>query len=394
MMDASLIWQALFWSCAFLGSYAYVAYPALIWCLSRIFGDRKGFVEVTNSSDHSASLPSVALIIAAYNEETVIQQRITNAAAMDYPSDRLRIVIASDGSSDQTNAIVRRCGESRVTLLDYPQRRGKASVLNSAMEAVDAEIVLLSDANTEIDPAAARKLVRWFRDPTIGAVCGRLVLRDASMGRNSDGLYWRYETFLKCCEGRIGGLLGSNGAIYAIRRKLYQPIPANTIVDDFVIPLLARLRTGCRLVYDYEAVAFEETPENVGAEFHRRARIGAGGFQSIGMLWRLLNPRHGWVSFTFLSHKILRWLCPFFMLGCFLASVMLCYQPLYRWLLVGQVVFYLVSLAATLAPRGIRIPKLVRLATMFSSMNAALLAGFVRWGFGLQGGTWRRTSRG
>src|SRR5262249_30950742 len=148
-------------------------------------------------------------------------------------------------------------------------------------------------------------------------VCGRLVLTDPATGCNVDSYYWRYETFLKRCEGRLGALLGANGAIYAIRRELYTPIPGNTIVDDFVIPLRAKLRTGCRIVYDGDAVAREETPPNVGAEFHRRSRIGAGGFQSIGLLWRLLNPRSGWVAFTFFSHKILRWVCPFFLVAAF-----------------------------------------------------------------------------
>jgi cellulose synthase/poly-beta-1,6-N-acetylglucosamine synthase-like glycosyltransferase len=206
-------------------------------------------------------------------------------------------------------------------------------------------------------------------------------------------MYWKYETFLKRCEGRLGGLLGANGAIYAIRRNLYQQIPSNTIVDDFVIPLLARLRTGCRIVYDYDAVAREETAASVGAEFDRRARIGAGGFRSIGLLWRLLDPRRGWVSLTFLSHKILRWFCPFFMLGALLSSVLLWHDPIHRLLLGGQSLFYSAALVTTLAPDRVRLPKPLRLAAMFVSMNGALLIGFVRWAKGNQSGMWRRTSR-
>src|SRR5262249_2777016 len=157
-----------------------------------------------------------------------------------------------------------------------------------------------------------------------------------------------------------------------IRRELYTPIPGNTIVDDFVIPLRAKLRTGCRIVYDGDAVAREETPPNVGAEFHRRSRIGAGGFQSIGLLWRLLNPRSGWVAFTFFSHKILRWVCPFFLVAAFVTNLFLWRQPLYWNLLVGQSAFYLTSLLAAFAPVHFRPLRPVRLTTMFTAMNFAL----------------------
>jgi cellulose synthase/poly-beta-1,6-N-acetylglucosamine synthase-like glycosyltransferase len=278
-------------------------------------------------------------------------------------------------------------------LLDYPERRGKATALNDSFKELTGEIVVLSDANTFTDAGAVRKLVRWFRDPEVGVVCGRLVLTDPATGRNVDSYYWRYETFLKKCEGLLGALLGANGAIYAIRRAMYSPIPGNTIVDDFVIPLRARLRTGCRIVYDCEAVAREETPSSVGAEFHRRSRIGAGGFQSIGMLWRLLSPRHGWVSFTFFSHKVLRWIGPFLLVGALVTNLLLWPDRLYLNFLVGQAAFYLTSLLAAFVPGRIRLFKPLRLTTMFTAMNAALLFGFCRWLRGTQKGTWKRTVR-
>ncbi len=156
---------------------------------------------------------------------------------MDYPRDRLQVVVASDGSSDETAEIVRRYTDRGIRLLDYQPNRGKSATLNAAIAETGGEILVLSDANTEYESVAIRKLVRWFRDPQIHTVCGRLVLRDPRQGQNVDGLYWRYETFLKTCEGTLGALLGANGGIYAIRRDAYVPIPNNTIIDDFVIPL-------------------------------------------------------------------------------------------------------------------------------------------------------------
>jgi cellulose synthase/poly-beta-1,6-N-acetylglucosamine synthase-like glycosyltransferase len=278
-------------------------------------------------------------------------------------------------------------------LLDYRQRRGKAAVVNTAFAELKGELVMLSDANTHTDAGAARKIVRWFQDPEVGVVCGRLMLRDARTGKNVDSLYWKYETFLKRCEGRLGALLGANGAIYAIRRKLFAPIPSATIVDDFVIPLLIKLRTGCALVYDEEALAHEETAPDLKAEFQRRSRIGAGGFQSLTLLWRLLNPKRGWVAFTFASHKILRWLCPFFIIGLIVTNVPLGDQPFYRRCLHAQLAFYWLAMLATVLPGRVKLFRPLRLATMFTSMNAALLVGFWRWLRGNQKAAWKRTAR-
>jgi cellulose synthase/poly-beta-1,6-N-acetylglucosamine synthase-like glycosyltransferase len=388
MLEYTTLYLSLFWLFAFLVCYPYIISPVVVWWASRRFG-RPADPPLGDSDPW----PQATLLIAAYNEETVIEERIRNALAMEYPRDRLEIAIGLDGCSDSTAAIARAFADRGVRVLEYTERRGKASVLNEAMNDVASPVVLMSDANTEIDPQAARRLLRWFRDPGVGAVVGRLDLVDARSGRNADGMYWKYETFLKKCEGRLGALLGANGAIYAIRRELYVPIPAETIIDDFVIPLLAKVRSGCAIVYDCDAVAREETAPDVASEFHRRARIGAGGFQSIALLWRLLDPRRGWVAFTFLSHKILRWFCPFFLIGLVGSSLVLCDRPFFRWALAAQAVFYGVSLLAALMPATVRLPKLIRLITMFAAMNAALLVGFVRWLRKRQGAAWKRTDR-
>ncbi len=378
-----------FWTCWLLVLYSYALYPVVIWVCSRLFGQEK-LVPV-----EPITWPAVTLLIAAYNEEHVIGQTIRKALDSGYPQDKFQIVVGSDGSTDRTVPLAIEAGGDRIRVFDFKQRRGKASVLNTSIQEIHDDIVILSDANTEIDSDAVHHLVRWFSDPTVGAVCGRLVLTDHITGNNVDGLYWKYETFLKLCEARLGALLGANGAIYAIRRDLYLPISPKTIVDDFVIPLLAKQRSNCRILYETKAIAREETAVDVSAEFHRRSRIGAGGFQAIGMLWRMLDPRRGWVAFSFLSHKVLRWLCPFFLIGMLATNLALVVlgKPLYAGLLVGQILFYLIAAISAVVPGHHRYLKFIKLTTMFASMNIALLFGFWRWLGGTQKGVWRRTIR-
>lgn len=387
-MDVPTIAVASFWACAAAVSYAYLGYPILIWGFSRAFGR-----EPSPPGGPEGEWPAVSLLIPAFNEEAVLDDRIRNALAMDYPAGRLEVVVGSDGSTDATGAIARDYSGRGVRLLDYDLRRGKATVLNESMPELRGEIVLMTDANTMIDPDALRKLVRWFRDPTVGAVCGRLLLIDPAEGRNVDGIYWKYETFLKRSENRLGALLGANGGIYAIRRALYAPIPAATTVDDLVIPLRAKLETGCRIVYESGAIAREETAADIEGEFRRRSRNGTGDFRSLEILWWLLNPAWGWTAFAFFSHKVLRLACPFLLIILLASSLFLGDRPIQRAALIGQFGFYLVGLLAGYLPPRPKAFKLLRLTTMFTGMNLALLVGFWKWARGTQKGTWRPTGR-
>lgn len=381
------ILTAVFWCSATGVVYTYLGYPIVIYGFSRLFGRAPAATPVVDGA-----LPRVALLIAAYNEAEVIEQRIVNALALDYPGDRLQIVIASDGSQDATAEICRRY-TGRVRLLDFPQRRGKAAALNAAVAELDADIIVFSDANTSMDIQAVRRLAEWFVNPKAGAVCGRLVLTDPRTGRNVDSVYWRYETFLKRCEGRLDGPLGANGAIYAIRRSLFVPLPPGTLVDDLLVPLSAKLKYGCRIDYDPRAVAFEESAPDLRGEYHRRARIGTGALQAITTLWPLLGPRYGWTAFAFWSHKIFRWACPLFMIAAFVSCMLLAGDGLYRGLLFAQVIFYaLCALGANIRTTN-RVARFLRVFSLFASMNVALLIGFLRWFAQRQNGTWTRTQR-
>lgn len=387
----SLTAQIILWVSLYAVVYAYFVYPLLIYACSRLLGNKPQAKQLPDED-----LPTVSLLIAALNEESVIRERLENALALDYPADKLEIVIASDGSVDKTAEIVRQYEREhldRVRLLDYPVRRGKATVLNVSMPELTGEIVLFSDANTFFDKQSARNVVRWFSAPDVGVVCGKLKLVDPRSGKNVDSLYWRYETFIKECEGRLGALLGSNGAIYALRRADYLPIGSDTIIDDFMIPLLVKMRGGKRIVYDVDAVAHEETPSDIKSEFKRRSRIGAGGFQSLVRLWQLLLPVYGWTTFAFWSHKLIRWCCPAFLLAALIANALLIGNDFYRLLFGLQLGFYALALAGNFVPGNAAPLRWLRLTTMFTSMNLALAVGFWRWISGLQGGTWQRTAR-
>jgi cellulose synthase/poly-beta-1,6-N-acetylglucosamine synthase-like glycosyltransferase len=379
---------ATFWTGLAAIVYCYAAYPILIRIASRLFAPERARPQIPESD-----LPEVSLLICAHNEQDVIARRIENALLSDYPREKLEIVVASDGSSDQTCSIVRSFEPRGVRLIEFVDNKGKATALNNSIPQLRGSVIVLSDANTHYDIDAIRKLVAWLAAPSIVTVCGRLLLTDPATGKNADSMYWKYETFLKQSEGRLGALLGSNGAIYAMRRAQYVPIPAETRIDDFVIPLVARLKFGGKIIYDDQAAARELTPPDLGAEFSRRARIGGGGVQSLSVLWPLLNPLRGWVALVFFSHKILRWLCPLLMIWLLVANLLLLNHTLFRWLLVLQIAFYLSSLASALLPAQIGIFKPLRLAAMFAGMNAALFSGYVQWLFGRRGGTWKRTHR-
>jgi cellulose synthase/poly-beta-1,6-N-acetylglucosamine synthase-like glycosyltransferase len=330
-------------------------------------------------------------VVAAHNEAGIIARKLANTWALDYPADRFRILIGSDGSSDGTGERLRSCSDPRLQSRVFGERRGKISVLNDLMKEVDADIVVMSDANTMFAPDAIRQLVRHFRDPRVGCVSGELALEQDG-GVSGEGLYWRYEGWIKRNESKLGFLIGCNGGIFAIRPALYEPLPASTVVEDFVLSMRI-LERGFIVRFEPESRATEPACPTAHAEMVRKTRIGAGGFQALALTYSLLHPRYGLAAFAFWGHKVLRWCVPLFLITAVGANVALLGDPFYRLLLVLQSLGALVAgWAYNARPEGAP-PKWVRPISYFYLMNYALLCGFLRFVFRTQRVTWDRASR-
>lgn len=368
--------------------YCYAGYPVLLALLAPFRREGRA------SPNDPVCWPEVTVVISAFNEEAVIGRRIQNLLELDYPRERLHILIGSDGSTDGTCESIARYRFAGANLVAFASRRGKASVLNDLVARATGEFIVFTDANTFFDRDAIKKLIRGFQQcRSACAVVGRLELRTPSGTVNPDSLYWRYESLLKGLESRFGTLLGANGAIYAIKRARYRPLPAGTIVDDFLIPLLMRLHGGGSVVFRPSARAWELTPETVVDEFRRRVRIGAGDAHALVHSWRLLLPDHGMLALSYWSHKVFRWMGPGLLLAALTSNLFLVDRPWGQGLLAAQLLGYALGLSA---PWLRSVPLLGRVATAISYfivLNAALLVGFVRFVRGMAGQTWQTTPR-
>ncbi len=378
----------------FLGIlHSYVMYP-LFWM---VFRPRTGKIPRAEAAAPPAK--TVSVVISAFNEEAHIQRRIQNLQETDYPPSLLEIVIASDGSTDGTVDIVRRQPASGIALrlLDYPKRRGKVNVLNDACQEASGDILVFSDANVDFHPSAIGELVKAMQAPDVGCACGRLRFRVKSgvAHEESEGLYWALETWLKRHEGASGCLLGANGAIYAMPRRLWEACPPDTIIDDFFIPLRLMMK-GWKTAYAPAALAEEDLPPQATDEFGRRIRIGAGNFQALTRCLPMLNPVRGLAAWAFFSHKVLRWLGPFFMIFILTGSALLALQGK-SWgmlLIAAQMIFYGAAWAGSNQHQSHGLGgRLAGVAAHFVSMNLALLLGFFRWIKGSQQAAWNRTQR-
>jgi cellulose synthase/poly-beta-1,6-N-acetylglucosamine synthase-like glycosyltransferase len=381
--------EAIFWLSILLVGFSYIIYPMLIAFFAKLFGRKHTSIDISEITDW----PAVAVVIAAFNEEQDIKQRVENLLGQDYPSDKITYFIGSDGSTDNTNQILSQFSDSRLNAQLFDTNRGKASVLNNLLELVEQPIVIFSDANTHFETDAIKRLVAHFENERVGAVCGELNLYNPGDNDNKDSTYWRYEQFLKEKEGQLDALLGANGAIYAIRTHLYTPIPANTVVDDFLI-VMNVAKEKCSIIYDKLALAHEEIAPSIAEESKRRIRIGTGNYQAFTHLYWALNPFIGWRFFSYFSHKVLRWFTPHLMILALLSNIFLIGSDFYNTTLLIQLFGYLIAVYGQKASnRGKTIPSSIALLTFFVSMNFALLQGFYRFAFKNVKGTWQRTSR-
>ena len=372
----------IFWVSLSLLVYSYFVYPLLLKLLVK-----PKSIALQDITEY----PSVDIIIAAYNEESCIKARIENALAQNYPG-RLNILVASDGSKDKTGEIITGFTDTRVKAHAFPENRGKISVLNDLISQSTADYLVLTDANTEFNVDAVDILIRSFTGK-VGAVSGELILETDAGNQNQDGLYWQYEQLLKKYESALGGLLGANGAIYAIKRDLYIPLPKDTVVDDFCIVMNVK-KQGYQVLYNELAIATEEIAPSLKEEYGRRVRIGVGNYKAFMVNLWALSPLQGWFSLCYWSHKVLRWFAPHFMLIIFLANITLIEQPLYLMLFIGQVMFYVIGLyGQRKIDNGDKVNSLVAIISFFLSMNIALGQGFYKFLKGHKSGGWQRTAR-
>ncbi len=378
----------IFWLSISLIIYSYLVYPLVLFLFSHFFKKKHTFLPCVSSE-----LPDVAVVISAFNEESCIKERINNLLSLDYPHNKIKIYIGSDGSTDSTNEILSTFDDPRLLINLYQVNRGKANVLNELISQVTQPITVFSDANTNFEPDAITNLVRHFQDDTVGAVCGELNLFTPIGVDNKDNVYWRYEQFLKSCESKLDALLGANGAIYAIRTHLYTQIPKNTIVDDFLI-VMNVAKAKYRVIYDTSAVAHEEVAPNITEETKRRIRIGTGNYQAFTHLTWVLNPLIGWRFFSYFSHKILRWFTPHFLILAFLSNAYLVGAFTYNIIFIIQLISYTLAFwGKKQSDMGNKIPSSISFLTFFVSMNIALLKGFYNYAFKNVQGTWQRTLR-
>ncbi len=375
---------AIFWGALALIVYVYFGYPFVLFIASR-------FRRPTHYDD--AHQPTVSLVIAAYNEEKVIREKLENALALDYPTEKLEIVVASDGSADATDAIVQSYADRGVVLRRVEPRGGKTRALNRVIPQTRGEILLLSDANTMYQPDAVQKLVRHFADPSVGAVSGDVRLVEAAdTHAHSEGLYYRYERWLQRLESEIGSIIGVDGAMYAVARHCFRPPADHTVVDDFVISMTVA-RLGYRVLYEPEAVAIEESTSTSHEEFRRKIRIVAGGIQAFVQGQGVPRWQQPLLLFCYVSHKLLRWALPFFLLLVFAASLALASSLFYRLLLWAQVLFYGAAACYAWNVLAVRKWRLGNISYYFCLVNMAALIGCCKGLFGMQAVTWQRTQR-
>lgn len=378
--------EALFWISVLGVGYTYLFYPLLLWLLT--------FWRRPPAYPELRELPSVSLIISAYNEAAVIGEKIENSLGLEYPAGKLQVIVVSDGSQDNTDQLVAGYADRGVLLHRMEPRSGKTAAQNAGVRLAKGEVLVFTDANSQYTPTALMELMRPFADRGVGCVCGELeYLNPGGEGAGKgEGFYWHYEQFLKNRESRWCSLVGANGSIYALRRELFDEL-APEIISDFVMPLRV-WRKGFRVVYAPRARATEHSGKSFGEEFRRRTRIIARSLHGLRSEAGVLNPfAHPGFALQVFSHKVLRWLVPFFLLCALASSGMLYQEQPYRTLFGVQVALYLLALAGNLAPRSLGRVGLFYIPAHFCAINLGALAGVLQFLAGNRYTVWQPLKR-
>jgi biofilm PGA synthesis N-glycosyltransferase PgaC len=385
----------LFWICLFIIFYTFLGYGILLYLIIRI----KRLFSKPFKFNQIATFPSVALIIAAYNEESIIKEKIEDCLALDYPKEKLRIIFITDGSSDKTPKII--AENNVVELLHIDERNGKMAAIKRVIPLIKEDIIVFTDANTFLNPQAIKELVKHYQNPKVGAVAGEkriLVNASADASAAGEGFYWKYESALKKWDYELYSNVGAAGELFSIRTNLYQPVESDTIIDDHMIAMRIAEK-GYLIAYEPNAYALETASANSKEELKRKIRIAAGGIQSIMRLTKSANPFYNPIlTFQYISHRVLRWaITPWLMLLVFILNLIICYQNpqsnLYQIILLGQIIFYIATiLGYILESKKIKI-KAFFIPFYFSMMNYAAMAGAIRYFKGEQSAAWEKSKR-
>jgi len=392
----TLAFQFAFWACIGAIVYNYVGYPFVLYLLGALVQAKSDFEfliagENRRRPQQASYKPSVAVLVAAFNEEVVIEGRIRNLLEISYPSDLIEILIGLDSPTDSTSLILSQFRSTRVRVFKFPKRRGKLAVLRDLAQQTSAEILLLTDAETMFAPDCVQKLVQHFADPAVGAVGGQLRVLDRDGNVPVEGVYWRYELLLKSLESKLNCVVGMVGSLYAVRSALFHA-QRPSFAEDFQLPMQIRV-SGRRVIYEPAALAVETATPTFAAEFRRRIRLGAADYQILTHNFGFFNPLNGFVTFSYVSHKVLRWLGPFLLLTVLISNLCLISKPIYCGLLLVQSGLYaMASLGFLLATNG-KSHKFLAIPFYFFSMNLALLCGFFRFLTGRQSMAWDPTVR-
>ncbi|WP_261977604.1 glycosyltransferase [Marinobacter sp. F3R11] len=369
--------------CLAVPIYVYIGYPALLWLLTR------GLPDITHRRGDQK--PSVALVISCYNEEGVIREKLKNALELDYPEDLLQIIVVSDGSDDGTDEAVKEFEDKGITLIRQEGRLGKTMGINLAMEQINADITVFSDANAMYASDAISKLVRNFADPDVGYAVGAALYTDGDEGASArnENLYWRYELAIKSMESRLHSVVGGDGAIYAIRTRLWEPLQQQDI-NDFVNPLQI-IAKGYRGVFDADARCFEETAGDFDREVARKERIVNRSIRGLMRVGQVMNPtKSGVFAFEVISHKLLRWLIPIFLLAGVAGSIVLAFAGfcLFQIITAGSVLLLALTLLGHLSSDRNKLPAWIATPYYFVMVNGYAVRGIVRAAQGRTQVTW------